>query len=122
MAHLPGWTRDSRVELVAVCDADDAVVEEAARQFGVGEHTTDHRRLLERDDIDVIDIVTGDSGHFDLTMEALEAGKHVLVEKPVAHDFRDTLRPRSAASKRLKTKVGFAFRYDGDQWRAGRAG
>jgi predicted dehydrogenase len=112
MAHLPGWTRDSRVDLVAVCDADEAVVEEAAREFGVAEHTTDHRRLLERDDIDVIDIVTGDSGHFELTMAALEAGKHVLVEKPVAHDFRDTLRARDlAASKNLKTKVGFTFRY-----------
>jgi predicted dehydrogenase len=112
MAHLPGWSRDSRVDLVAVCDADAAVAEAAAREFDVAEHTTDYRRLLERDDIDVIDVVTGDSGHFDLTMAALEAGKHVLVEKPVAHDFRDTLRARDlAASKNLKTKVGFTFRY-----------
>ena len=51
---------------------------------------TDYRAVLERDDIDVIDVVTGDHGHFELTMAALEAGKHVLVEKPVAHDFRDT--------------------------------
>src|SRR6267142_446221 len=50
--------------------------------------------------------------HCDLTMAALKAGKHVLVEKPVAHDFRDTLRARDlAASKSLKTKVGFTFRY-----------
>ena len=112
MAHLPGWTRDSRVDLVAVCDQDAKVVEEAAGEFGVSEHTTEFQRLLERDDIDVIDIVTGDGGHFDLTMAALEAGKHVLVEKPVAHDFRDTLRARDlAASKGLKTKVGFTFRY-----------
>ena len=74
--------------------------------------TDDYRRLLERDDIDVIDVVTGDSDHFELTMAALEAGKHVLVEKPVAHDFRDTLRARDlAAAKGLKTKVGFTFRY-----------
>src|SRR4029077_2179510 len=103
MAHLPGWTRDSRVDLVAVCDQDAKVVEEAAGEFGVSEHTTEFQRLLERDDIDVIDIVTGDGGHFDLTMAALEAGKHVLVEKPVAHDFRDTLRARvPAASKGVK--------------------
>jgi predicted dehydrogenase len=112
MAHLPGWSRDSRVDLVAVCDADEKVAETSARAFDVPEFTTDHRRLLERDDIDVIDVVTGDQDHFELTMAALEAGKHVLVEKPVAHDFRDTLRARDlAASKGLKTKVGFTFRY-----------
>src|SRR5205085_9662520 len=98
MAHLPGWTRDSRVELVAVCDQDEAVVNDAADEFGVRERTTDARQLPERDDIDVIDVVTGDSGHFDLTMAALEAGKHVLVEKPVAHDLRDTLRARDLAA------------------------
>jgi predicted dehydrogenase len=112
MAHLPGWTHDPRVDVVAVCDVDSSVAEEAAWTFGIGEHTTDHRRLLERDDIDVIDVVTGDHSHFELTMAALEAGKHVLVEKPVAHDFRDTLRARDlAVSKGLKTKVGFTFRY-----------
>jgi len=112
MAHLPGWTRDSRVELVAVCDVDGERAEQAAREFGASESTTDHRRVLERDDIDIVDVVTGDSAHFDLTMQALEAGKHVLVEKPVAHDFRDTLRARDlAVSKGLKTKVGFTFRY-----------
>ncbi len=113
MAHLPGWSRDSRGRArCSVRRGRGGWPKTAAREFGVAEHTTDYRRLLERDDIDVIDVVTGDSGHFELTMAALEAGKHVLVEKPVAHDFRDTLRARDlAASKGLKTKVGFTFRY-----------
>ena len=61
--------------------------------------------MIERDDIDVIDVVTGDEEHFTLTMAALEAGKHVLVEKPVAHDYRDTsahatsLRPRGSGRR-----------------------
>jgi predicted dehydrogenase len=112
MAHLPGWKRDPRVELVAVCDVALEVAEEAGRRFEIPEVTDDARKVIERDDIDVIDIVTGDHTHFELTMAALEAGKHVLVEKPVAHDFRDTLRARDlAAEKGLKTKVGFTFRY-----------
>ena len=57
MAHLPGWSRDPRVQLVAVCDADEAVAAEAAEMFGVAERVTDHRAVIERDDIDVIDVV-----------------------------------------------------------------
>ena len=48
--------------------------------------TGDYRDLLKRDDIDVIDVVTRDSEHFEINMAAIEAGKHVLSEKPVAHD------------------------------------
>jgi predicted dehydrogenase len=111
-AHLPGWTRDRRCRVVGVCDVDLGRAQEAATQFSVPFATDDHRRLLERDDIDMIDVVTGDRGHFPLTWAALEAGKHVLCEKPVAHDFRDTLRARDLArSKGLKTKLGFTFRY-----------
>ena len=82
-----------------MCDVDEAVVEAGRRrEFDVAGAHDRLRRLLERDDIDVIDVVTGDSGHFELTMAALEVGKHVLVEKPVAHDFRDTLRARDLAA------------------------
>jgi predicted dehydrogenase len=112
MAHLPGWKRDERVELVAVSDVAPGLAEEAGRKYDISTSTDDARRLFEDDSIDVIDVVTGDHSHFELTMSALEAGKHVLVEKPVAHDFRDTLRARElAAAKGLKTKVGFTFRY-----------
>ena len=111
-AHLPGWTRDERCQVVAVCDRDEGLVQAAADRFGVADAFTDHRRVIERDDVDVIDVVTGDEEHFTLTMAALEAGKHVLCEKPVAHDYRDTLRARDlAAAKGLGTKVGFTFRY-----------
>jgi predicted dehydrogenase len=112
MAHLPGWKRDTRCELVAVCDVDRALADKAAQEYGIATATTDANDVFANDDIDVVDVVTGDHSHFELTMAALEAGKHVLVEKPVAHDFRDTLRARDLAAERgLKTKVGFTFRY-----------
>ena len=74
--------------------------------------TQDYRELLKRDDIDVIDVVTRDSEHFEINMAALEAGKHVLSEKPVAHDHHDVRRAAELARSRgLKTKVGLTFRY-----------
>jgi predicted dehydrogenase len=111
-AHLPGWVRDERCELVAVCDRDLDRAGKAGQEFGAKVVTGDYRELLARDDIDIIDVVTRDSEHFEINLAALEAGKHVLSEKPVAHDFRDVRRAADfAAANGLKTKVGLTFRY-----------
>lgn len=112
MAHLPGWARDPRTELVAVCDVDSNLATEAAARFAIPHSATDYREVVQRDDVDVIDVCTPSHTHFELAMAALQAGKHVLCEKPVAFDFRDTLRAAALArSKGLKTKLGFTFRY-----------
>jgi predicted dehydrogenase len=110
-AHLPGWHRSPLAELTIICDLDQDLAEQRAREFGSAEVTTDYHSILTRTDIDVVDIVTrGD--HQDLVFETLEAGKHCLVEKPVCHDYRDVWRAhRLAESKGLKTKVGLTFRY-----------
>jgi len=110
-AHLPGFLRSPLCELVAICDLDRQLADEAAAEFGIADVSTDAAELLARDDLDVIDVVTrGD--HQDLVFATLEAGKHCLVEKPVCHDFRDVWRAHELAeSKGLKTKVGLTFRY-----------
>ncbi len=110
-AHLPGWARDERCQIVGVCDVDPQRAAEAAQKYGAVA-TQDYRELLQRDDIDVIDVVTRDSEHFEINVAAIEAGKHVLSEKPVAHDYRDVRRAADLARSRgLKTKVGLTFRY-----------
>jgi predicted dehydrogenase len=112
LAHLPGWARDPRCRVVGVCDTAPARAGAAAARFDAPVATTDIRELLTRDDIAIIDVVTGDGEHFGITWAALEAGKHVLCEKPVAHDHRDVRRAAALArSMGLKTKVGFTFRY-----------
>jgi predicted dehydrogenase len=112
LAHIPGYLRDPRCELVAICDPQRAMAEELAREFGIPAVASDHNELLRRDDIDLIDVCTPSATHFELSWAALEAGKHVLCEKPVAYDFRDTVKAAEfAKSKGLKTKLGFTFRY-----------
>jgi predicted dehydrogenase len=109
---LPGWTRDPRAEVVAVCDVDRGLAEMAGEQFGAAVVSDDYREIVSRADLDVIDVCTPSHTHFELSTAALEAGKHVLCEKPVAFDFRDTLRAAELAKKKgLKTKLGFTFRY-----------
>ncbi len=111
-AHIPGWQRHPNSEVVVLCDPQKEMADALATKYNIPKVETDHRAVIERADIDVIDVVTPSAKHFELAWAALEAGKHVLVEKPVAYDFRDTLRARDlAASKGLKTKVGLTFRY-----------
>ncbi|HUZ56534.1 MAG TPA: Gfo/Idh/MocA family oxidoreductase [Streptosporangiaceae bacterium] len=111
-AHIPGWQRDGRAEVVALADTDPAALAGAAARFGIARTTADYRELLDDPDIDVIDVVTGNRPHFDVSWNALSAGKHVLCEKPVHPDYRKTREAAELARSRgLKTKVGFTFRY-----------
>jgi predicted dehydrogenase len=111
-AHIPGWLRDPRCEVVTVCDVEPEKARDAARQFDIPEPADDWRAVVSRRDLDVIDVVTPSHTHHELARGALEAGKHVLCEKPVAFDFRDTLRAADLAKRRGRlTKLGFTFRY-----------
>lgn len=111
-AHIPGWQRDPRAEVVAICDPVRERAEGFARKFDIPEASDDWQALVGRPDVDVVDVCTPSHTHFELSWAALEAGKHVLCEKPVAFDYRDTRRAAELArSKGLKTKLGFTFRY-----------
>ncbi len=112
VAHIPGWQRDPRAEVVALADVDEAALAAAADKFSVPRTTTDYRELLDDPDIDVVDVVTGNQPHFQISWDALSAGKHVLCEKPVHYDYRKTREAAElAAAKGLRTKLGFTFRY-----------
>jgi predicted dehydrogenase len=112
VAHLPGWIRDPRAEVVALADVNEAALAAAAREFGIERVTADYRELLDDPGIDVIDVVTGNRPHFQISSDALSAGKHVLCEKPVHADYRRTAAAAGLAADRgLRTKLGFTFRY-----------
>jgi predicted dehydrogenase len=111
-AHLPGYRRDPRCRIVAIADTLIDRARETAREFNIPHATADPFELIRRDDIDLVDVCTPSHTHFELAWAALEAGKHVLCEKPVAYDFRDTQRARDLARRKgLKTRVGLTFRF-----------
>ncbi len=81
--HAKALARARGARLVAVCDRDLAPARELARQYGV-DALTDFDAVLARDDVQLVVIVTPDELHAPMAIQAAQAGKHVLVEKPVA--------------------------------------
>ncbi|HTW97853.1 MAG TPA: Gfo/Idh/MocA family oxidoreductase [Acidimicrobiales bacterium] len=113
-AHLPGWQRDERCRIAALVDSNPDALAEAGERFAVERRhpASELEEVLSDPEIDVVDVVTSNHSHFPVSMAALEAGKHVLCEKPVNSDYRETRRAAElAAAKSLRTKLGFTFRY-----------
>lgn len=111
-AHLPGYARDPRCKVVAIADPVREKAEAFAKEFGIPHVYDSHEALIAHHGIDAVDVCTPSATHFDLSWAALEAGKHVLCEKPVAYDYTETRRASAlAVNKGLKTKLGFTFRY-----------
>ncbi|MGC5145353.1 Gfo/Idh/MocA family oxidoreductase, partial [Escherichia coli] len=73
------------VEMTVVVGRNADAVASAAAKWGWAESATDWREVIARDDIDIVDIVTPGDSHAEIAIAALEAGKHVLCEKPLAN-------------------------------------
>ncbi len=101
-------------ELAVLGGRDQAAVSAAAAQFGFAETETDWRALVARDDIDVIDICTPGNLHAEIAVAALEAGKHVLCEKPLANSVAEAEQMAAAAERAAAAGVyamcGFTYR------------
>jgi predicted dehydrogenase len=85
---------------VAVCDLDEARARSVIGRRSTVAVETSLERLLEREDVDAIAVATPARTHSDITMAALSAGKHVLVEKPIADSRGDAMRMIEAARER----------------------
>jgi predicted dehydrogenase len=83
----------------AVSGRNEERVKEAAEKMGWATYETDWRRLIERDDIDMIDIVTPNNTHAEIAIAAAEAGKHILCEKPLALTVEQSERMLEAVQK-----------------------
>jgi predicted dehydrogenase len=97
-----------------VCGRDATRVAEAATRFGWEESATDWRDVIARDDVDLVDVCTPGDTHAEIAIAALEAGKHVLCEKPLANSVAEAERMAAAAAvaaeRGVRTMVGFTYR------------
>ncbi|WP_258804427.1 Gfo/Idh/MocA family protein [Pseudarthrobacter sp. NS4] len=89
-------------------------VTEAAAKYGWAESATDWRSVIARDDIDIVDICAPGWMHAEIAIAALEAGKHVLVEKPLANSLAEaeamTEAARAARARGIQSMIGFNYR------------
>ncbi len=93
---------------------DATAVSEAAAQYGWAESATDWRSVIERDDIHIVDICAPGWMHAEIAIAALEAGKHVLVEKPLANTLTEahamTAAAAAARARGVQSMIGFNYR------------
>jgi predicted dehydrogenase len=109
----PAFDAELVPDLRVICGRDETLVQEAATRLGWAEWTTDWRELVAREDVDVIDVSTPGNLHAEMAIAALEAGKHVLCEKPLANSVAEaerTAAARAAAAHGVKAMVGFNYR------------
>ena len=96
---IPYLDRPDRVRLTAVCDVVESLAQEYAKKAGVEAIYLDFNEMLRDADIDAVDICTGHSSHAPLAIAAAKAGKHVIVEKAMAHTLQGCRDMIEAADK-----------------------
>jgi predicted dehydrogenase len=120
-AHSHAWRTAPRFfdlpltpHLCAVAGRDEAAVRAAADRLGWESVETDWRRLVERDDIDLIDVCSPGDTHVEIAVAALDAGKHVLCEKPLANSVAEaeemTVAAERAAQNGVFAMCGYSYR------------
>lgn len=121
--HMPSLSKLKDVELVAFCDVIEERAVKAAAEYGAegARVFTDYRDLLKIGDIDVVHVLTPNVSHAEISINAMEAGKHVMCEKPMAKTAEEA-RSMLAAHRRTgrMLSIGYNGRSDAAQMQARR--
>lgn len=116
--HLPSLTTLAEEwEITALCDIEPAKAEKAKAQYGLDSAyvTDDYRQLVADPELDVIHVCTPNNSHREITVAALEAGKHVLCEKPMAITGEDArIMAETARATGKKLTIGYQNRFRPD--------
>ena len=112
--HAKLYASSADVELKAVCDLQEDRAKSIAEKHGAKGYYTDYRELLAREDISAVSIVTPDFAHTEIAVAAAKAGKHILIEKPLATSVEDCekILAAVAAAGDIKFMVDFHNRWN----------
>lgn len=117
--QIPAFVACEGSEVVSVASGSLANAESTASEFGIGHFTDDWRETIGRDDVDLVCITTPPVLHKEMTLFALEHGKHVLCEKPMAMNVAEAEEMIEAAKgKDLLTLIDFELRFQPGRQRA----
>ncbi len=111
-SHMPGWDASTDAQVVAGADISEEAVNRWGDQHDIARRCTDSGELITDPDIDIIDICTPNAYHAPLAIAAMEAGKHVICEKPLAvnpDEIRQMIEARDRTSMMLMTAQHFRF-------------
>ena len=112
-AHIEEIHKLDKATVVGVCDLEILMAEQISKRFGVPSYYNDYARMLDKEKPDVVHITTPPQSHLPLTRQALEAGCHVYVEKPLAMNYQDSktlIELVEGAGKKLT--IGYAYMFD----------
>jgi len=105
------WPAPAIPHRKVVVDITDEAAQEARDRFGFDEASTDWKEIVNRPDIDIVDICTPNDAHAEIAIEALKAGKHVICEKPLASTLEESVAMAEAArASNGTTMVAFNYR------------
>ena len=103
--HLTCLSKLDEADVRAVCDLSPAVAEAASERFGVAQWFTDYRDMLSSVQLDVVHVTTPAASHFTLALDALRAGAHVIVEKPITLCYDDFITLKGVAEQRVRVLI-----------------
>ncbi len=110
--HLQAYKDSAGSELVAVCDIDAPRAHRRAGEYAVPKVYTDYRQLLADDQVHAVSICTRNDTHADIVLAALDAGKHVLIEKPMTATLAEAEAVTAAAAAgTAKLQVAYVRRF-----------
>lgn len=113
--HIKSYLKCKDVQLVAICDLNEELLRDVAQTYNIPKSYRDYRELLRDSDIDAVSICTSNHMHAPMAIAALEAKKHVLCEKPMAHNLQEAIAMEKAS--RIHNRllmIGFVRRFGKD--------